>query len=241
MRSFASAQDFGARLRRGASASTCVRAVGRGLRRKQCLLTSNVIKCPQITLSSFSRANRLGFSPSPAPRRLDSDPFPLTKPRAEFSLHYFRRVIVANHHAVPGAPSPPPASPQGPRVRRSARSVTSQSANTSISRTIPSPPRHSPFPPLSGPQRVPPNPQRVRVLQHLGRSVRRVRHVHMHARYPSLARPALRTPAPAPFHAPSALRYMRPHFFPAFPIRDLRRHPFVTFEPLGWSSRSSSW
>lgn len=150
MRSFASAQDFGARLRRGASASTCVRAVGSGLRREQCLLTSNVIKRPQITLSSFSRANRLGFSPSPAPRRLDSDPFPLTKPRAEFSLHYFRRVIVANHHAVLGAPSPPPASPQGPRVRRSARSVTSQSANTSISRTIPSPPRYSPFPPLSG-------------------------------------------------------------------------------------------
>src|ERR1700726_2596148 len=50
----------------------------------------------------------------------------------------------------PGAPSTPPDSPHGPRVRRSASSVTSQSVSSSISRTMPSPPRKFPFPPLPG-------------------------------------------------------------------------------------------
>jgi hypothetical protein len=46
--------------------------------------------------------------------------------------------------AFPAAPSDPPERPHGPRVRRSASSVTSQSASTSISRMIPSPPRNFP-------------------------------------------------------------------------------------------------
>src|ERR1019366_984917 len=52
--------------------------------------------------------------------------------------------------AFPGDPASPPAKPHGPRVRRSASRVTSQSVSTSISRTIPSPPRCSPAPPLPG-------------------------------------------------------------------------------------------
>src|ERR1700688_1926731 len=50
----------------------------------------------------------------------------------------------------PGAPSTPPDSPHGPRLRRSASSVTSQSVSISISRTMPSPPRNLPSPPLPG-------------------------------------------------------------------------------------------
>src|SRR6202158_2976154 len=50
----------------------------------------------------------------------------------------------------PGAPSTPPDSPHGPCLRRSASSVTSQSLSTSISRTMPSPPRNFPSPPLPG-------------------------------------------------------------------------------------------
>src|SRR6202051_4124855 len=50
----------------------------------------------------------------------------------------------------PGAPSAAPDSPHGPRVRRSASKVTSQSVSTSISRTMPSPPRNFPSPPLFG-------------------------------------------------------------------------------------------
>src|ERR1700730_16828139 len=52
--------------------------------------------------------------------------------------------------AFPGAPAPPPPKPQGPLDRRSASNVTSQSVSTSISRTIPSPPRCFPRPPLPG-------------------------------------------------------------------------------------------
>ncbi len=82
----------------------------------------------------------------------------------------------------PASQSSPPFNPHGPRSRRSASSVTSASVNTSISRTMPSPPRCLPSPPLPRRSEYCRTRRRVGIFQRLRRRVQRIRHVSMYSR-----------------------------------------------------------
>ena len=99
-----------------------------------------------------------------------------------------RQRLAVDQVSVPGRPSAPPSRPLGACRRRSVIRVNAIGSSASISRTIPSPPRHRPAPPL--PRRT--DSSRTRTGSRISaphRGVEGVRHRHVDGARPVGVRP----------------------------------------------------